>query len=679
MQTGNPLLETRFKIPFDKIQASHIEPALDTLIERSRANIEAIVGLKQERTWANTMDPYDHAIEDLDWALTISRHLESVVTTPELRAAVNAAQPKASAFYSGIPLNEGLYKALKAYAATPEAIALQGVRKRFVEKTLDSFKRAGAELNGAGKARMAGLDVELAKLTMKFAENVLDATNEFEIVVTDESKLAGLPPSAVAAARQSAVEKGLEGWRFTLQAPSYNSVVSYLDDREIREKIMRALFSRATVGDRNNIPILAHILALRREKATLLGYKNFADMVIADRMAKTGDTALEFIRTIEQRTGPFLERENSELEAFRNQLPGSGEGLLQLWDIPYFAEKLREKKLNFNEEELRPYFPLPQVVEGMFEICRRLFGIKVTRHENAPVWHPDVQFYDIHDQASGEHLGSFYADLFPRESKRGGAWMDAFLSGRLTTTGWSPHLGLICGNMTPPLQGKPALLTHRDVQTLFHEFGHLLHHCLSRVEVRGLAGTNVAWDFVELPSQILENWCSEELSLRMFARHYETGEPLPADLLEKVKESTKFRAASSQIRQVSFSTMDLLLHMEYDPAIDGDVLEYTRKISARYSPAPLPPEHAVVASFTHLFSSPVGYGAGYYSYKWAEVLDADAFSRFHREGVLNPKTGADFRQNILAKGNSDDPINLYQNFMGRKPDPEPMLERLGLT
>ena len=675
MQTGNPLLETQFKIPFDKIQASNIEPALDSLIERSRANIEAIIGVKQERTWANTMDPYDHATEDLDWALTISRHLESVVTTPELRAAVNAAQPKASAFYSGIPLNEGLYNALKAYAATPEAIALQGVRKRYVEKTLDSFKRAGAELNAAGKARMAGLDVELAKLTMKFAQNVLDATNEFEIVVTDESKLAGLPPSAVGAARQSAAEKGLEGWRFSLQAPSYSAVVSYLDDRQTREKIMRAFFSRATVGDRNNIPILAHILELRREKATLLGYKNFADMVIADRMAKTGAAALEFIRAIEQRTLSFLARENSELEAFR----GFAEGPIQLWDIPYFAEKLREKKLNFNEEELRPYFPLPQVIEGMFEIFRRLFGIKVTHHEGAPVWHADVQFYDIHDQASGEHLGSFYADLFPRESKRGGAWMDAFLSGKRTASGWSPHLGLICGNMTPPLQGKPALLTHRDVQTLFHEFGHLLHHCLSRVEVRGLAGTNVAWDFVELPSQILENWCFEELSLRMFAHHYETGEPLPADLLEKVKESTKFRAASTQIRQVSFSTMDLLLHMEYDPAVDGDVLDYTRKISARYSPAPLAPEHSVVASFTHLFSSPVGYGAGYYSYKWAEVLDADAFSRFHREGVLNPKTGDDFRQNILAKGNSDDPINLYQNFMGRKPDPEPMLERLGLT
>lgn len=675
MQTGNPLLETQFKIPFDKIQASHIEPALDSLIERSRANIEAIIGVKQERTWANTMDPYDHATEDLDWALTISRHLESVVTTPELRAAVNAAQPKASAFYSGIPLNEGLYNALKAYAATPEAIALQGVRKRYVEKTLDSFKRAGAELNAAGKARMAGLDVELAKLTMKFAQNVLDATNEFEIVVTDESKLAGLPPSAVGAARQSAAEKGLEGWRFSLQAPSYSAVVSYLDDRQTREKIMRAFFSRATVGDRNNIPILAHILELRREKATLLGYKNFADMVIADRMAKTGAAALEFIRAIEQRTLSFWARENSELEAFR----GFAEGPIQLWDIPYFAEKLREKKLNFNEEELRPYFPLPQVIEGMFEIFRRLFGIKVTHHEGAPVWHADVQFYDIHDQASGEHLGSFYADLFPRESKRGGAWMDAFLSGKRTASGWSPHLGLICGNMTPPLQGKPALLTHRDVQTLFHEFGHLLHHCLSRVEVRGLAGTNVAWDFVELPSQILENWCFEELSLRMFAHHYETGEPLPADLLEKVKESTKFRAASTQIRQVSFSTMDLLLHMEYDPAVDGDVLDYTRKISARYSPAPLAPEHSVVASFTHLFSSPVGYGAGYYSYKWAEVLDADAFSRFHREGVLNPKTGDDFRQNILAKGNSDDPINLYQNFMGRKPDPEPMLERLGLT
>ena len=679
MHTGNPLLEAQFEIPFDKIHASHIEPALDQLIERSRAHIDAIIGVAGNRTWDNTMDAYDRATEDLDRAITIARHLESVVTTPELRAAVNAAQPKASSFYSGLALNEGLYKALKAYAATADGTALEGVRRRFVEKTLDSFKRAGAELDAPGKVRMAEIDVELSKLTMKFGENVLDATNDFEIVLTHESELAGLPPSAVGAARQSAASKGLSGWRFTLQAPSYTAVISYLDDRKIREKIARAFFSRATAGDRNNLPILTRILELRREKATLLGYKNFADMVIADRMAKTGDAALEFIRVIEQRTAPFLKREIAELEAFRNELVGPAEGAIQLWDVPYFAEKLREKKLNFNEEELRPYFPLPQVIQGMFEICRQLFGIKVTEHHDAHLWHSDVRYYDIHDQVTAEHLGSFYSDLYPRESKRGGAWMDAFIAGKPGSTGWSPHLGLICGNMTPPLDDKPALLTHRDVQTLFHEFGHLLHHCLSRVEIRSLTGTNVAWDFVELPSQILENWCSEELSLRMFARHYETGEPLPADLLEKVKESTKFRAASTQIRQVSFSTMDLLLHMEYDPAVDGEVLEYTRKITARYAPAPLPSEHAVVAAFTHLFSSPVGYGAGYYSYKWAEVLDADAFSRFRHEGVLNPKTGADFRHKILAKGNSDDPINLYQNFMGREPDPEPMLERLGLN
>ena len=679
MSVANPLLQPQFDIPFDKIQASHVEPGLDQLIENAKLNIDQIINQPSPRTWNNTMAAYDVATEGLDWAITIVRHLESVATTPEMRAAVNISQPKVSAFYSSISLNEGLYKALKDYAATDEASTLTGVRKRYLEKTLDGFRRAGAELGSVGKARLAEIDVELSKLTMKFSENVLDATNDFELVVTDETQLAGLPPSAVAAAKQSAESKGVEGWRFTLQAPSFTAVTNYLDNRQIREKIARGFYSRGTQGDRDNRPIVSRILELRREKANLLSYKNFADMVTADRMAKSGDSALAFIESLQERTRPFWEQENRELEGFRAKLTSGAEGPMQLWDISYFAEKMRAQQMDFNEEELRPYFPLPQVLKGMFEIFGELFGINVLRRENVPVWHPDVESYAIYDRTSGELMGCFYSDMFPRETKRGGAWMDGFSLGRPTANGWTPHLGLICGNMTPPLDGKPALLTHREVETVFHEFGHLLHHCLTRVEVRGLAGTNVAWDFVELPSQILENWCVEEKALNLFARHYETGEPLPNALLKKLQDSKKFRSASAQMRQVSFSTIDLSLHIKYNPEVHGDPITYSSHILADCLPVPLPKGHAMIASFTHLFSSPVGYGAGYYSYKWAELLDADAFSRFHKEGVLNSQTGRAFRDQILSKGNSEEPIQLYQQFMGRQPDPEAMLVRLGLA
>ncbi len=679
MSAANPLLQPQFDIPFDKIQASHVEPGLDQLIKNAKLKIDQIINQPSPRTWNNTMAAYDVATEGLDWAITIVRHLESVASTPEMRAAVNISQPNVSAFYSSISLNEGLYQALKDYAVTAEASNLTGVHKRYLEKTLDGFRRAGAELGSVGKARLAEIDVELSKLTMKFSENVLDATNDFELVVTDESELAGLPPSAVAAARQSAESKGVEGWRFTLQAPSFTAVSNYLDNRQIRETIARGFYSRATQGDRDNRPIVSRILELRREKANLLSYKNFADLVTADRMAKSGDSALAFIESLRERTFPFWEQQNRELEAFRFQITKEAEGPMQLWDISYFAEKMRAQQMDFNEEELRPYFPLPQVLKGMFEIFGELFGINVLRRENVPVWHPDVESYAIYDRTSGELMGCFYSDMFPRETKRGGAWMDGFCLGRPTANGWTPHLGLICGNMTPPLDGKPALLTHREVETVFHEFGHLLHHCLTRVEVRGLAGTNVAWDFVELPSQILENWCVEEKALNLFARHYETGEPLPNALLKKLQDSKTFRSASAQMRQVSFSTIDLSLHMKYNPEIHGDPISYSSNILADCLPVPLPKGHAMIASFTHLFSSPVGYGAGYYSYKWAELLDADAFSRFHKEGVLNSQTGRAFRDQILSKGNSEEPIQLYQQFMGRQPDPEAMLVRLGLA
>jgi oligopeptidase A len=528
------------------------------------------------------------------------------------------------------------------------------------------------------KKQLEAIDVELAQLTTRFAENVLDSTNRFELIVTDERQLAGLPPTAVEMARESAESKGKAGWRFTLQQPSYVAVMTYLEDGSIRERMYRAYQTRATSGEHDNRPILPRILELRRQKAALLGFADFADFVLEDRMAHTGAAAAAFLEDLRAKTEPFFRRENEELAAFRRELEGAGAPPLEPWDIAYYAEKLRRARFDFDEEMLRPYFPLERVVAGMFELVSRLFDIRVQEQEGVAVWDGAVRFYHLYD-GSGALLGGFYADWFPRENKRDGAWMEALITGGPLAGGFVPHLGLMCGNLTPPAGGKPSLLTHRDVETIFHEFGHLLHHLLSRVEVRSLAGTNVAWDFVELPSQIMENWCWERESLDLFARHYETGEPLPEDLYQRLRRSRTFRAANAQMRQLSFGFVDLALHRLYEPARDGDLTAYTRALFERFSPAPLPAEHASIYSFTHLFANPVGYAAGYYSYKWAEVLDADAFTRFQREGIFNAEVGRRFRDTILSRGNAEDPAELYRAFMGRDPDPSALLARAGLV
>ena len=653
-----------------------MEPAVEELLADAREKLEKLSADPGPRTFENTMLAYEAVTERLEYAMGIVKHLESVATYPELRAAFNAVQPPVSEFQSGILLHEGLWKTLQRYSSTEEAAQLTGTKRRFLEKTLDDFRREGAELDPAGKARLAEIDVELSKLTTKFSENVLDSTNAFELVITDEAKLNGLPPSAVAAARQSAESKGTAGWRFTLQGPSYTALMTYLDDAAIREHVYHAFSVRATSGGFDNREIITRILDLRREKAQLLGFADFADLVIDDRMAHTGSQAQEFLENLRQKTETHFAAENQRLQEFRRSLEGPAAADIQPWDVGYYAEKQRAALYDFDEEALRPYFPLAKVVEGMFAIFGRLFGIVVERQSGVPAWDPQVSYYSIRDQADGTELGSFYADFYPRENKRGGAWMDAFLTG---LPGVRPHLGLICGNLTPPVEGKPALLTHREVETIFHEFGHLLHHCLSRVEVRSLAGTNVPWDFVELPSQIMENWCWERESLDLFARHYETGEAIPEDLFQKMKRARTFRGANAQMRQLAFGTLDLKLHRSYSSALDGDVMDYSRNLMQTFAPAKLPPDYAMLAAFTHLFASPVGYGAGYYSYKWAEVLDADAFTQFRKNGVFSKEVGMQFREKILAKGNSQDPAELYRSFMGRDPDLNALLERSGLA
>ncbi len=672
----NPLLEIEFKIPFDQVKAEHVEPAIDELLAEAQQGIDALADDSGPRTYENTLLALENVGERLEFAMGVVGHLETVATYPELRSAYNTVQPKVSEFYSKIPLNEALWKQLKRFAETDEARGLTGTRARFLRKTLDDFRRSGADLDEAGKTRLTELNIELVKATTKYSENVLDATNEFELIVEDEDKLAGLPPSALAVAKQDAEAKGKAGWRFTLQGPSYVAVMTYLGDARIREQVYSAYTTRATKEPFDNRELILKILEARREKAQLLGYRDFADLVLEERMAKTGHGAREFVDQLKARTLAAFEQENAELLAFRREIEGPDAPALNAWDVGYYSEEMRQARYDFDEEELRPYFAFEKVLDGMFELVGRLYGIEVVEKQDAPLWDPSVKYYNVLDEG-GVHIGSFYADFYPRENKRGGAWMDSFLIA--VPGGPHPHLGLICGNQTPPVGDKPALLTHREVETIFHEFGHLLHHLLSRVEVRSLGGTNVPWDFVELPSQIMENWCWEREALDLFGRHYETGEAIPEELFQKMKRARNFGTATAQMRQLSFGTTDLALHRDYDPERDGDVMQYAFDILQSFAPAKLPPEHAMIAGFTHLFSSPVAYGAGYYSYKWAEVLDADAFSRFAKEGIFSRTVGTEFRERILARGDSEDPAQLFRDFMGRDPDPEALLRRQDLS
>ncbi len=679
MSEANPLLKVEYRIPFGRIRPEHIEPAFRQHIQTAEQRLEAIAaGDGGPRTYVNTMDALDHLSDELDFSLSVVRHLEHVATTPELRQAYNAVEPLAMAFYARIPLHAGLWSALKEFAETEEAKSLAGVRKRFLEKTIATFRRHGADLPQEGKKKLEAIDIELAKLTTEFAQHVLDSTNQFDIVLTEEPQLAGLSESARERARENAQRKGVEGWRFTLHQPSYLDVMTYLDDAAIRERTYRAYNSRATAGGLDNRTLLPRILELRGEKAALLNYPDFSDFILEDRMAGRGKRAQEFLDDLRRRAQPFFEREKEELAGFRRELEGPNAPEPAAWDIAYYEEKMRKSRFDLDEEMLRPYFRLENVLAGMFELVGRLYGIRIEEEAGVPAWDEAVRYYRILD-SDGSALGAFYADWFPRENKRGGAWMDSFLTGESKDGGWEPHLGLMCGNLTPPVGTKPALLTHRDVETIFHEFGHLLHHCLSRVEVRSLAGTNVAWDFVELPSQIMENWCWEKDSLYLFAKHWDTGEPLPEELFERLKRTRTFRAANAMMRQLSFGLLDLYLHRQWSEPRDGDVIESSRRLLQEFAPAPLPPDHAMAASFLHLFSSPVGYAAAYYSYKWAEVLDADAFTYFREQGIFSHTAGMKFREEILARGDSDDPARLFRNFMGRDPDPSALLVRSGLS
>jgi oligopeptidase A len=678
MTTHNPLTIRTSTIPFASLDATQIVPAIECLLTSASAELEAIKKASGPRTFENTLCALDNLGLGLDFAMGIVAHLESVATTPAWRDAYNSVLPKVTEFRSKVVLDEGLWAALKAFAATPEAATLSGPRKRFLITTLDSFRRSGAELNKADKELLAQIDTELAELTNTFSQHTLDATNAFEYVTSNLKDLSGLPESALTMGKSLASAKGIDGWRFTLHAPSFLAIMTYADDRRLREHFYRAYNTRCSSGALDNRECLHRILELRAKKASLLGFKDFSDLVLADRMAKNGKQASKFVQDLQSHIEAHFHRDNEELFEFVGQHFCIKKDDLQPWDVAYYVEKMRKALYDFDEEDLRPYFPLPRVLEGLFTIVERVLGISVQINTSLPTWDPLVTAYSAFDTETKALVGHFYADLFPRENKRGGAWMNNLLTHALSDGTSCPHVGLIAGNFSPPNGETPALLTHDEVTTLFHEFGHLLHLLCNTTELRSQSMSNVAWDFIELPSQILENWCWDRESLDLCAAHHITGEKIPESLFQKMLRARNFRSASHLMRQVGFSTVDLNLHRSYDRTECGDVVTHARSILSRFTSVPLPNDYSMILTFTHLFSSPVGYAAGYYSYQWAEVLDADAFSRFQSAGLFDHTTGMAFRDTILSRGDSDDPEALFESFMGRKADIRPLLVRSGL-
>jgi oligopeptidase A len=690
----HPFLAPDFAVPWSTLIPKAIEPDITHALENAKAAIESICAQdRQNLTYESTFLALEKATEELARGWGRLNHLDSVCDNPPQREALNQMLPAVSVFYSSIPLNARLWDILKTFGESPAIPDLTPIQQRFISETMADFRESGADLADDAKRRVAEIDAELSKITKQYAERVLDSTNAWELVITDESRLDGLPESAKSAAAANARNKGIAdeskpAWRFTLQFPSMFPLMQHAHDDSLRREVWEASVRVGGYGDFDNTPLVWQILELRQEKAALLGKPNFADLTLQRRMARNGATALAFVDGLHDRILNAFQSDFQQLARYKVEKTGQADATLEPWETSYWAEQQRKESYDLDDEVLRPYFPVDGVMSGMFDIATKLFGISIrqldtvflTPGESAPdgsieVWHPEVTFYEIHDAESGSHLGSFYADWHPRESKRGGAWMNSLHTGGPG----EPHLGLIIGNMTPPVDGKPALLTHGEVETIFHEFGHLLHGMLSEVPVKSLSGTHVPWDFVELPSQIMENFCWDRQSLDLFARHHETGEPIPDDLFAKMMAARNYMSATAFMRQLSFAKIDLELHNHLDSWRGLDLDELDRAILKNYR-APLntePPSR--LRSFSHLFSSPTGYAAGYYSYKWAEVLDADAFTRFQREGTLNPDTGRAFRTHILSQGNSAPPDELYRRFMGRDPEPEPLLVRSGLA
>ena len=678
MTANNPLLQAFDLPPYSAIRPEHVEPAVDSILADSRA---AMARLLEQQAGTPTWDGLVLALDELGARLSQAwspvSHLNAVCNSPELRAAYEACLPKLSEYWTEIGQNQPLFQAYQALASSPAAAGFDVAQKTILEHALRDFRLSGIDLPAEQQKRYGEIQMKLSELGSTFSNQLLDATQAWTKHVTDEAALDGLTDSAKAQMKQAAEAKSLDGWLISLEFPSYFAVMTYANDRALREELYAAYCTRASdqgpnAGQHDNGPVMLEILALRQELAKLLGFANYAELSLASKMAESTDQVLHFLRDLGTRGKPFAEQDLRELQAFAAE-----QGCLELqsWDVGYYSEKLREQRYSISQEILRAYFPIDKVLSGLFAIVEKLYGIQIKELSGFDAWHPDVRLFEITE--NGAHVGRFFFDLYARANKRGGAWMDGARDKRRTADGTliSPVANLVC-NFTPAVGGKPALLTHDEVTTLFHEFGHGLHHLLTRVEHAGASGINgVAWDAVELPSQFMENWCWEPEGLALISGHYETGEPLPQDLLDKMLAAKNFQSGLMMVRQIEFSLFDFELHATHG---DGrsvlDVLEGIRQEVSVLRP---PAYNRFPNSFAHIFAG--GYAAGYYSYKWAEVLSADAFSKFEEEGVFNSETGRAFREAILARGGSQAPMVLFVDFRGREPSIDALLRHLGLS
>ena len=676
---SNPLLQNHLLPPFSEIRPEQVEPAVDQLLADCRSAVEQVMESSAKPDWNNLVMPLEQSSDRLAKAWSPVSHMNSVVNSDELRDAYNACLPKLSQFWTEMGQHQGLYKAYQRLADSEAYAQLDGAQQKVIDNTLRDFRLSGIALAEADQKRYGELQQKLSELTTKFSENVMDATDGWSKLITDEAELAGLPDSAVAAAKQMAEAKSEDGWLVSLDFPSYFAVITYADNRALRREIYEAFATRASdqgphAGKWDNSEIMTEILALRAELAQLLGFDSYADYSLATKMADTPDQVINFLTDLAQKSRPQAQKEYQELQNFA--LEEFSEPDLQAWDISYFGEKLKQARYAISQEELRPYFPMPKVLEGMFTVAGKLFDIEIEEVTEFDRWHEDARLFSV--SRDGELIARFFLDPFARSKKRGGAWMDDCRVRRRLDDGvlQLPVAYLVC-NFNPPVGDDPALLTHNEVTTLFHEFGHGLHHMLTRIEYADVSGINgVAWDAVELPSQFLENWCYEPEALALISGHYQTGETLPTELLDKMLAAKNFQSGMMMVRQLEFSLFDFQLHREFKAGVTvvQDVLD---RIRSQVSVVTPPAFNRFQHGFSHIFAG--GYAAGYYSYKWAEVLSADAFSRFEEEGVFNTDTGRSFRENILEMGGSKEPMVLFTAFRGREPEVDALLRHSGVT
>ncbi len=683
---ANPLLDFSGYAQFDAIQPEHVTPALDKLLADASRLVTELEAPMAEVTWDNFVEPLESATEKLGRAWSVVGHLNSVMDTPALRATYNENQPRLVEFWTSLGQNLALFEKYKALQASPAFASLSAARRKVVDNAVRDFRLSGAELADDKKERFAEIQEKQAMLTTRFSENVLDATNDFALFVEDEAELSGLPADVKQAARAAAEKDGKAGYKFTLHFPSYFPVLQYADNRALREKIYRANATKASeLGVKpewDNSGNIDQILQLRKEEAQLLGYVNFAEVSLVAKMAKSPSEVIAFLEDLGQRARPFGQKDYEELKTFAREKLGLDE--LKAWDSTYASEKLREQRYAFSEQEVKQYFPEPKVVGGLFQVAQQLFGVQI-KPDNAPVWHKDVKFFRI--ERDGQLVGQFYLDLYARAGKRGGAWMDDARARRLTAQGVQTPIAYLVCNFTEPAVvdgvAKPALFTHDEVITLFHEFGHGLHHMLTQVDEVGVSGiSGVEWDAVELPSQFMENFCWEWDVLQQLTAHAETGEPLPRALYDKMIAAKNFQSGLQMLRQVEFSLFDMLIHHEYEVGGQQSVQQLLDSVRDRIAVIRPPEFNRFQHSFSHIFAG--GYAAGYYSYKWAEVLSADAYSAFEEAAassgnVISLETGRRFQQEILAVGGSRPAIESFKAFRGREPSIDALLRHSGMA